>query len=63
MKDLDHLSENHLKMLDNIIRYGLIDNPNHNISQSFRGILNYISQFFNIVNRLALDDIPSYSWE
>ena len=62
MRDLDELGDNHLKMLDNIIRYGLIDNPNHNISKSFRQILSYIHQFFSIVNRLTLDDIPSYAW-
>ena len=50
-------------MLDNIIRYGLIDNPNHNISQSFKQVLGYINTFFTVVHRLTLDDIPSYDWE
>lgn len=49
-------------MLDNIIKYGLIDNPNHNISKSFKKILNEINTFYNIVSRLTLDDIPSYAW-
>lgn len=49
-------------MLDNIIRYGFIDNPNHKISQTFKQILSEINYFYNIVNRLTLDDIPSYSW-
>lgn len=49
-------------MLDNIIRYGFIDNPNQQISQGFKQILSEINHFYNIVNRLTLDDIPSYSW-
>lgn len=49
-------------MLDNIIRYGFIDNPNQNISKIFKQILSYVNQFYNIVNQLALDDIPAYSW-
>ena len=50
-------------MLDNIIKYGFIDNPNQNISKTFKEILAYIGQFYNIVKMLTLDDIPSYSWE
>ncbi len=34
--ELQDLEENHLKMLDNIIRYGFIDNPNQNISKTFK---------------------------
>lgn len=50
-------------MLDNIIKYGFIDNPNHNIAKTFRQLLAYVHQFHQIVTKLILDDIATYEWE
>jgi len=47
-------------MLDNIIRYGFIDNPHQNISKKFRQILNLINDFSVIVNMMTIDDLPRY---
>jgi hypothetical protein len=47
-------------MLDNIIRYGFVGDPQQNISKKFRQILNMIHDFSNIVNMLTMDDIPRY---
>jgi len=58
--ELNHLELNHVKMLDNIIKYGFIDNANQTISKNFRQLLVYINEFYQIVNKLVLDDIASY---
>ena len=47
-------------MLDNIIKYGFIDNANQTISKNFRQLLVYINEFYQVVNKLVLDDIASY---
>ncbi len=60
---LNDLQLNHVKMLDNIIKYGYIDNPNLIISKNFKQLLIYINQFYQVVNKLALDDIANYQME
>ena len=47
-------------MLDNIIKYGFIDNANQTISKNFKQLLIYINEFYQVVNKLVLDDIASY---
>jgi flagellar biosynthesis chaperone FliJ len=50
-------------MLDNIIKYGYIDNPSHNIPKTLRQLLSYVHQFHQIVHKLTLDDIAAFEWE
>ena len=63
INELNDLQLNHVKMLDNIIKYAYIDNPNLTISKNFKQLLVYINQFYQVVNKLALDDIASYEME
>lgn len=63
INNLHDLEANHLKMLDNIIKFAFIDNPNQNISKNFKRILLYINEFYHIVYELTLDDLPQFKWE
>lgn len=60
INDLHELENNHLKMLDNIIRYTFIDNPNQNTSKNFRRNFTLINEFYQIIYQLTLDDLPGY---
>lgn len=59
LHDLEH---NHLKMLENIIRFSFIDNPNSNAPKNFKHTLGLINEFYQIVYQLSLDDLPGYRW-
>jgi len=41
--ELNDLELNHIQMLDNIIKYGYIDNPNLIVSKNFKQLLIYIN--------------------
>lgn len=45
-------------MLENIIRFTFIDNPNQNASKNLRRNLMLIHEFYQIIYQLTLDDIP-----
>ena len=62
-KELNELSTLHLKMLDTIIRAGLIDNPHKDISVIIRGMLAKTREFKNTIDLFCQDDMPSYIQE
>ena len=61
--ELNELSSLHLKMLDSIIRMGLIDNPYNDISKIIRILLSTVRDFKNITDLFCQDDLPIYMQE
>lgn len=59
-QELNELSALHLKMLDNIIKVGLIDNPHNDISKIIRTLIVKVKQFKNTIDMFCQDDLPTY---
>lgn len=47
-------------MVDNIIKFGLIENPHRDISKRIKNLLSKVREFKNIVDMFCEDDVPEY---